>query len=382
MSIATMRLLAALLALTTQPPHSSAAQSAPPRFHLVLLESDPYAATTQDAQHAVAINAAGECAGAINRTDGSQEAAFWDATGALTILGRPGLGGGEWLRANDLDDDGTVVGSAFFFPNNIPLLWDLGSGEATALAFPHGTTAMSVDGTGVNAGVLLQTLTATWQQYGTILWRDGTTSNIEIPGGWAAAMNGVRQVAGARTFVGVPLRAFRWTAPPAGGGGPPGGSYDELLPLPGYEWSMAFGIDELGTVVGESRDAATGFGRGTLWTPANVPVPLQLLHPDASGATARAVNANGWVVGYEDLDETAAVAPRGVLWIRGQAFELDDLVVATGGGSGGAGGGTGIHISVAFDVNDAGQIACRAVVDGVGRAARLDPQQLPFTSAD
>src|SRR5207302_3543241 len=73
------------------------------------------------------------------------------------------------------------------------------------------------------------------------------------------------------------------------------GVYQDLGVLPGGDWSSASGINQSGTVVGDSSVAAGNF-RGFVWNPQSGMVELGTLGGLDSHATG--INQNGEVIGH------------------------------------------------------------------------------------
>jgi hypothetical protein len=320
-----------------------------PRFHAVVLETEGYVSVF-DLELAVSINEAGECVGSVVDSSGGREAAYWNQAGELTVLANPGDGISPWSSAADINEDGLAIGFANLYPETIPIVWDLDTGQAATLAFPFSTWGSSV---GPKSGLLLLTYTGIPPLYTTFLERDGTEH--VIPGASGNALNGNRQVTGYQELP-AGSRAFRWSAPVGSGSA----LMEFLDPPAGFVHSVGRDLDDTGAVVGLAGDQ---HGRAVLWSASNVPTLLPPVRPDALDSMAEAIGPQGWIVGHEWIDETANVAPYGVLWVGGAPYKLDDLLV----------GSPPVHVQFANDVNGAGQIVGRAIVRGVGRAVRLDP---------
>jgi hypothetical protein len=332
-----LALLAALAALS----------QSTPRFHAVVLETEGYVSVF-DLELAVSINEAGECVGSVVDSSGGREAAYWNQAGELTVLANPGDGISPWSSAVDINEDGLAIGFANLYPETIPIVWDLDTGQAAQPAFPFSTWGSSV---GPDSGLVFQTYTGSQPPYTTFRERDGSEHVID---GNAGGLNGHRQLVGTDYSLPSGTRAFRWSAAT--------GAIELLDPPAGFLLSFGSDLDDQGAIVGHAADANQVF-RAVQWSTSNVPTLLPPKRPDALASEAYALGSQGWVVGAEWIDETANVAPYGVLWVGGAPYKLDDLLV----------GSPPVHVQFANDVNGAGQIVGRAIVAGVGRAVRLDP---------
>jgi len=329
-----MNLVVASLAALSQSP-----SPAPARFHAVVLEGEGYTSTF-DLELAVSINEAGESVGSVVGFDGAQAAAYWNQAGELTNLG------GQWQSCAGINDDGLAIGWGNLYPDTLAQVWDLDTGQTAQLPFPAVSYGADV---GPNSGLLVLTYGPSGA-YSTFLERDGAAHVIA---GNAGRLNAHRQASGTK-YAGGGTRAFRWSAAT--------GAIELLDPPAGFLLSFGSDLNDAGTVVGYAGDGNIQ-SRAVLWPLSNVPALLPPVRQDAISSEAYALGSQGWVVGAEWIDETANVAPYGVLWVGGVPYKLDDLVTNS----------PPVHVQFANDVNGAGQIVGRAIVRGVGRAVRLDP---------
>jgi probable HAF family extracellular repeat protein len=144
-------------------------------------------------------------------------------------------------------------------------------------------------------------------------------------------VNGSAEVVGESNFLNSPFtfHAFRWTS---------GGGMVDLGTLSGGSFSIAYGINESGQIVGETDDAS-GQTRAFIWDSVGGMQDLGLL-PNGTFATARAINAQGQVVGWGD---TTGGVTRAFLWDPVAGFtDLGTLPGATD--------------SFALGLNDLGQV--------------------------
>ena len=141
----------------------------------------------------------------------------------------------------------------------------------------------------------------------------------------------------------------------------PGQGVQDLGTLGGTV-SVAYALNELGQVVGYST-TATGARHAFRWTPGTGMQDLGTLDGGTS-TTARGINDLGQVVGEVTLPPVAPLQPakHAFLWTPGQGMQ--DLGTL----------GQGLTSSIAYDINNAGQV--------VGRAFSADQQISPPTDPE
>jgi uncharacterized membrane protein len=139
------------------------------------------------------------------------------------------------------------------------------------------------------------------------------------------------------------------------------------LGLFGNDWtSLAYGLNDLGQVVGESRPP---FGsRPVLWQndAAHTAVELPLLPADNYGS-AHLINNAGTIVGYSAYDEPGTWNVSGskiAVWIGGAPYDLNSLVVQAA---------DGWVITYVASINNLGQMTAIATHNGVTRPVVLNP---------
>ena len=163
----------------------------------------------------------------------------------------------------------------------------------------------------------------------------------------AVAINDAGQVVGTQN-----LRALLYT---------PGNGVQDLGTL-GGTISVADAINEVGQVVGYST-TATGARHAFLWTPGSGMQDLGTLG-DGPSSRARGINDQGQVVGESTYPRVDAREPQthAFLWTPGSGMQ--DLGAL----------GQGLTSSVAYDINNAGQV--------VGRSFSADPPIFPPTDPE
>lgn len=261
---------------------------------------------------AVAINSLGQSAGQITLASGGAEAAVWDSSGAITRLGV--LPGGLFSAAQDINDDGWVVGAAGGMGGTRAFVWR-GSGPIEALPLPSGTIAAVAQGInndgaiagtafgdlGPNRAVVWQaggivelpalaegatasavdindagqvvgnssTTGPPWNVRNAVLWHQGEIVDLGSLGGsfgLATAIDGDGDVAGYMTNAANESRAFVWTS----------GHRTLMEPLDGDAQSFAFGMNGAGTIVGISNPTPPAVGRAVSWASPTDTTPPEL----------------------------------------------------------------------------------------------------------
>jgi len=346
-----MKAIALLGLLALGAPASAARQAsapAPTRFRAVVLETTGQAGSAGN-EEATAINASGETAGRVFVGD-SAHAAYWSVDGELTVLGT--TGGCSFSSAGDISDLGVVVGTSVVGAPDNAFLWTAATGMGQLPLPPKCYPAgIDMDGT-----IAFTAIPPVWQVVGATWNPAWGARRITLAGGevYVRDLSDVGAVAGIASFASGTTHAFRWS--------PEDGLVDLGAP-PGFPISQGSGINDHGVVVGLSRSPLSD--QATRWEPGLAPVLLPYARPLSTQAAAYAINDAGWIVGAEYEQPPTFPRASATLWVDGVAHDLTSLVVQPPGSP-------FVHVSIAWDVNDQGQIAARGLVDGVERALRLD----------
>jgi uncharacterized membrane protein len=119
-----------------------------------------------------------------------------------------------------------------------------------------------------------------------------------------------------------------------------------LPPIPGFEVSEAFALNELGEAAGVSSNGVFQDLTATLWTAEGTPIPLPPLDGDTE-AEAFGINNSGHVVGWSIAPPNTPGRLKPIVWDRDGNAQL--LPLLPGDCHGGA-----------FAINDRGEIVGRS----------------------
>jgi probable HAF family extracellular repeat protein len=302
------------------------------------------------------------------------------ASPVYSVINLGGLGGSS-STAYRINNDGAVVGWAQTATGNEQSFLS-NNGGALENLLPSATDDAYATGIN-NSGVIVGTTYQNGQVHGWI--KNGSSvDSLEI-GIWAAGINDNGVVVGGNGH------AFRLV----------NGSYQDLGVLPGGDWSAAYGINKVGTVVGNGSKAWGGF-RGFVWSPRDGMLELGTLGGANSYTTdindqgqvvghssvasgfehaflstgvsltdlgtlhggnsyAYGINNSGSIVGYSwsDKDEN----PSAFVYVDGAMLELTSLL----------GRNSGWEFLVAYGINDDGEIVGIGLLDGKPTAFLLEP---------
>lgn len=264
----------------------------------------------------------------VGESDNNNSRAFrWDSVNGLSGLTRL-AGDNDRGVAHDINNAGVIVGISSNGTVSRPTRW--------------------TNGVAADLGTIAGTASATGRA-------------------WAINQNG--QIAGLSTSASGTSQATLWSA----------GAITNLTSLgDGTRFSQAFGINDLGVVVGSSSTgqtvgqligttSTTAITRAFAWTGGTMTelAPFNLYGPGNTGPTtnyhsvANDININGLIVGNSQrIAGSAAVA---TLWQNGVAIDLNTLIAP----------GSGWNLLSAEGINNAGDIVGFGTFQGSSRAFML-----------
>jgi probable HAF family extracellular repeat protein len=305
---------------------------------------------------ATGLNDRGQVVGSSTIGSGLEEHAFLWEDGMMVDLGV--LGPGFSSRARAINNCGQIAGHSSV--NNGPpfhaVLWGEDRELVDLGTLPGGFAAFA---TAINdRGHVVGGSRTANRDFHAFLWEQGT-GMIDLgtlsPGDHisvARAINKSGQIAGNSGPVIVdpqipPQRGFIWWD----------GVMTDLDNL-GGEYTVPFGINKRGHVVGES-DLADGERHGFLWRDGAMTDLGTLGGPYSSG---QSVNSRDQVVGTSLL---ASGQPHAFLWHRGVMTDLNSLIPAD----------SGWVLTEARGINKAGEIVGSGIINGQTHAFLLTPSE-------
>jgi len=241
---------------------------------------------------AVQINSRGTVIGHVSTPSGRQFPALWDASGRLTVL--PSLPGYQKTNASAINDNGTVVGTAYtgeyYEPPYRPVRWDRRN-RITELPLPSGYqygAALLINRHGMIAGSVASEDS---EHSRAVRWdRKGNVRVLQTLGGPASrvfGMNDRGDMVGRADWAPYRWAAVRWNR---------NGAVTELpLPQAGRHAAFAFQINQRRTAVGVA-DFSPPDTAALRWDRAGRVTALRSLS-GSTGSTAVAINDRGIVVG-------------------------------------------------------------------------------------
>lgn len=241
-------------------------------------------ASGSDYAEAMAINDAGQVAGAMNGE--TALAAFtWDSASGTRNLAP--LAGDNASTAAAINAAGAIAGTSMGASGIHAVVWQPGAAAAKLadLAGSDSSTALGIDANGNVVG---------WATVNgvkhAVLWSGGHARDLG-DSAQAYSVNAAGQIAGISDKLGN-TRAVLWTA---------SGAMTDLGTLAGGKHSEAFAINSAGQVVGSSG-SSNGL-RAVLWTPSGM-VDLNTLIPNNSNLVlmvAVAINDKGQILALGSL---------------------------------------------------------------------------------
>jgi probable HAF family extracellular repeat protein len=305
---------------------------------------------------AAGLNTLGDVVGWAATAEGRIHA-FLYRNGQMLDLGT--LPGGSESFATAISDDGVVVGygginryGLMFREFTQAFMWQAGTmRELGALYCPctfnqrYGTSralAISRGGRVVgDSGVFRGGLTHAF------LWQSDTMRDLgrdleDTAESGAFGINDRDQVVGT-----IGGRAFLFRA----------GAREDLGVLPGHATAVARAVNDIGQVAGDTMTVA-GTPHAFLWDRGQLQALAALPGDEASAATA--INIGGQIVGRSGSADFSR--SRAVLWQDGMVLDLNALYA-----------GAGWTLVTATAINNVGQIAGVALVNGQPRAFLLSP---------
>lgn len=284
--------------------------------------------------------------GAVAGNGPSFDAFEWDRGHGLTQL--PGYNAAQ-VQAWSISDNGSVVGWAFDEINReIPIIWDHQQGFRDALQlFGYQGEVHGINATGQMCG---------------IYWPNGTVND-------------------SAAFVADST-----------------GAWHELAPVPGQTWSDAWWINNAGEVAGYYWDGVSGYFSGVIWDKSGLPHDVGNL-PGQWQLWIHDLNDSGWICGdtFGSLGNPAYIQDadgnfiplfdpflQGGQMSAGGLNDRNDCVgfaTISHGNSVGfvrfardgvirdlntmlAPGNAGVHIEIAYDINNRGQICAWGTLNG------------------
>jgi probable HAF family extracellular repeat protein len=335
-------------------------------------QSQPrYSVTGLDPTHSLklidvrAINNVGQTIGMTYELPASNERALrLGPGGAVQII--PGFTPGAVLQGVDaINDNGQVVGGNYNLPHERAYVWNPGQLTSTDLGDFVGGTGTSMAHAINNDGLVVGAADAPGGARFAFVWSPATgLHNLGdfINGGnnsSAQAINRQGDVAG-YGLPGVYGHAAFW---PAGGG-----AIRDLGSLPGGTGeSAAFGLNDLDVAVGYSMN--DDGHRAVRWTADGTIHNLGII-PGTTDSIAYGINNLGQIIGIsfpETITNELQIHP--FVWTDQHGMEdLNDLLDASG---------NGWTLAEVHGINQAGQIAGLGLHNGVGEAFILTPVPEP-----
>ena len=320
------------------------------------------------------INDSGDVAGACNSASVNQ-VAFARRNGVMASLGK--LPGGTFSYASAMNQAGVLVGDGDT-GNGRPQSW-VTTPSGLLNFFPNSggnTHAIGINNAGVICGYYTKSLSGNTGSWRGALWtadpKDPTRyremdlpaipgTNNKYTQAIPFAFNEHGQAAGWAVNDVIGQHGSFWNNDAAH-------SIVDLGVFPGDWSSIAWGMNDLGQVVGESHPP--GGSRAVIWNndAAHTAFELPLPAGDNYG-TASKINNLGQVLGTTGVSDPATGnvnATRVVVWRDGAVFEVQQLLDASG---------AGWTVTAVTGINNVGQISGYGIINGETHGFILTPVQ-------
>jgi len=326
-----------------------------------------------DTSVALGVNDAGDVAGYC--TSGANQVAVVWHNGQLINLGK--LTGGTYAMAVSINSQGITVGDGDTGDGR-PRIWvNTATGLYNFFSNNGGNThAIRVGDSGFIGGYYTKSLSGNTSSWRASIWTPDPKDprkyrqmdlpvipgiNSKYTSATAWAFNQSAQAAGWAVNDIIGQHACFWNNDATH-------SIVDLGTYPGDWSSIAWGMNDLGQVVGESHPPSGN--RAIIWNndPAHTPTELPLLPGDNVGSASRVNNlghALGWSAFSADGSFNNAGPQKLVLWRDGGVFDLQTVLDPVTG--------AGCAISTVAGINNSGQIVGLAVHNGQNRAYLLTP---------
>ena len=290
----------------------------------------------------LSINNSGQIIGWAIGIDNNSHA-FLYSGGTMNALGE--LSGDTFSNAYGINDSGQIVGASVA-SNGVdsrPFLYS--GGIMTELLIPiSGSIASGINDNGTIIGY------STSDSNHGFIYNGGTITDLGF-GTQPHAINNSGQVVGFTGNFGW-MRAFLYS----------NGEMTNLGTLPGDIWSDAYDINNSGQVAGSSFSSASGTSRAFIYSNKEM-TNLGTLAGD-TGSTAYDINDNSQVVGFSfTVNGGLYDRRRAFLYSGGIMIDLNSLIDPT----------SGWQLTVAYGINNLGQIVGEGIYNGNTRAFLLTP---------
>jgi probable HAF family extracellular repeat protein len=299
-----------------------------------------------------ALNGAGEVVGFLSTT--VQHGFLWSAGRGMLDL--PPLPGGNFSIAVGINAGGVVAGTSTTKNggNDHAVLWINGKIQDLG-TLPGGTASL---GSAINASrqVAGGSDTGTTSTHAILWTKTGGMQDLGVLGGaggysLAEGINRFGEVVGESSIPGsINFHGFSWTT---------ASGMRDLGILPGGSFSVAYGLNDLGQIIGYA-DCGVFCFHAVLWGAGGNIRDLGSL-PHSTESSAFSINNAGHVVGWAFLP---GAVYHGFVWSQNAGMlDLNDLIPA----------GSGWTIEFAIAINGSDQITGRGTINGQEHAFLLTP---------